>query len=81
MEAVSVAVSKLNNNNWNVWRFQMKVILMAKGVYSITSGEEKKPDDGADNLQKWLLGDAKAQEALVTRMEEGHMTKVICDAM
>lgn len=72
-----VSVAKLNNINWNVWKFQMKVILMAKGLYEITSGKEKQPVDDEEKDTKWRLKDAKAQEALVTRMEEEPLSHVM----
>ncbi|KAK9720589.1 hypothetical protein QE152_g21996 [Popillia japonica] len=71
-----VTVNRLNNNNWNVWKFQIKVILMAKGLYDITTGNEKEPAE-VDLKASWKLKDAKAQEALVTRMEEGPLSHVM----
>lgn len=68
MEAI--AVSKLTNSNWNVWKFQVKVVLMAKGLYEITCGKETAPVEDQDKIIKWKLKDAKAQEALVIRMED-----------
>ena len=69
MEAVSV--NKLNNFNWNVWKFQIRVVLMAKGLYEITCGDESVPTTAtANEVGKWKLKDAKAQEVLIVRMEE-----------
>ncbi|KAK9685136.1 Integrase core domain [Popillia japonica] len=72
-----VSMNKLNNNNWNVWKFQIKVILMAKDLYDIVNGTDKQPIEGAELIAKWKLRDAKAQEALVTRMEEGPLAHIM----
>ncbi|KAK9732032.1 hypothetical protein QE152_g13159 [Popillia japonica] len=49
-----VTVNRLNNNNWNVWKFQINVILMAKGLYDITTGNEKEPAE-VDLKASWKL--------------------------
>ena len=33
-------IKKLNGNNWNTWKFQMKHLLMAKGLWSLVDGSE-----------------------------------------
>lgn len=78
MEASQIVgtVSKLNNMNWIVWKFQIKVTLMAKGLYDITSGSEEQPVGDGD-LVNWRLKDARAQEVLVMRMEEGPLSHVM----
>ena len=80
MEAVSV--SKLNNSNWNVWNFQIKVVLMAKGLFEITCGDSEAPiNNDDDKLTKWKLKDAKAQEVLILRMEDEIISHVMqCDS-
>ncbi|KAK9694852.1 hypothetical protein QE152_g33263 [Popillia japonica] len=67
--------NNLNNNNWNVWKFQMKVILMAKDLYHIVNGTDNQPTEDTELIAKWKLRDAKAQETLVTRMEEGPLAQ------
>ena len=34
------SIEKLNGSNWNTWKFQMKHLLMAKGLWSLTDGSE-----------------------------------------
>ncbi|KAK9754364.1 hypothetical protein QE152_g1357 [Popillia japonica] len=91
-----VSMNKLNNNNWNVWKFQIEVILIAKDLYDIVNGTSKQLTGGiakdlydivngtskqltggAELIAKWKLRDAKAQEALVTRMEEGPLAHIM----
>lgn len=61
----------LNGRNWAAWKFQMTVILKSKKLYKIvTEGDplEKK------NLESWEDKDNKAQELLVTRVDEQVMS-------
>ena len=34
------SIEKLNGSNWNTWKFQMKHLLMAKGLWSLIDGSE-----------------------------------------
>ena len=34
------SIEKLNGSNWNTWKFQMKHLLMAKGLWSLADGSE-----------------------------------------
>lgn len=68
---------KLNENNWNVWKFQVKVTLIAKELYGVTSGTEVKPEDTDKTYAGFIKKDAKAQEVLVSRMEPGPMSHII----
>ena len=34
------SIEKLNGSNWNAWNFQMKHLLMAKGLWSLVDGSE-----------------------------------------
>ena len=34
------SIEKLNDSNWNTWKFQMKHLLMAKGLWSLIDGSE-----------------------------------------
>ena len=33
-------IEKLNGSNWNTWKFQMKHLLMAKGLWNLVDGLE-----------------------------------------
>lgn len=68
---------KLNGDNWPVWKFQTTIMLKGRGLYDIVSGTQTKPSTPGDTLNKWLKDDAKAQELLVTRMEQGPLTHLL----
>lgn len=67
---------KLNGDNWPIWKFQTSIILKGRGLFEIADGSRIKPSSG-DELNKWLKDDAKTQELLVTRMEEGPLTHLL----
>lgn len=52
------------------------VILKGRGLFSIVTGDVPKPTD-PEEAGKWEKNDAKAQELLVTRMEEGSLTHIL----
>ena len=34
------SIEKLDGSNWNSWKFQMKHLLMAKGLWNLVDGSE-----------------------------------------
>ena len=40
MEEPEWSIKKLDGSNWNTWKFQMKHLLMAKGLWNIVDGSE-----------------------------------------
>ena len=34
------SIAKLDGNNWNTWKFKMKHLLVAKGLWSLADGSE-----------------------------------------
>ncbi|KAK9730710.1 hypothetical protein QE152_g14313 [Popillia japonica] len=50
---------------------------MAKDLYDVVNGTDKQPLGGAELIAKWKFRDAKAQEALVMRMEEGPLAHIM----
>lgn len=73
----TVAPLKLNGENWVVWKFQTSVILKGRGWFDVVTGERIKPTTGDDAIHKWIRDDAKAQELIVTRMEQGPLTHLL----
>lgn len=68
---------KLNGANWVVWKFQTSVMLKGEGVFDFVSGEKLKPTSGEKETAAWEKNDAKAQQLIVTRMEEGPLTHIL----
>lgn len=69
-----VTTLKLNGENWVPWKFQTAVILKGKGLYDIVTGEKVKPETESE---KWVKDDARAQEIIVTRIEQGPLTHLL----
>lgn len=57
------------STNWNLWKFQVRVILNGLGLWSVVDGSIKKPTGDEDHT-KWLQKDAKAQSAIISRLSE-----------
>ncbi|XP_054709192.1 uncharacterized protein LOC129218897 [Uloborus diversus] len=81
MDKTSVIV--LTGNNWNLWKFKMKIILESKGLFEAINGEfpvEVDTEDENEYLEKlaeFRKKDLKAQEIIVSRVEEGPMAHII----
>jgi hypothetical protein len=64
--------------NWNVWKFQTTVVLKSRSLFDVVAGVQVKPqqEDGKSaeiyekELKEFTTKDSKAQELLVTSVEE-----------
>ena len=68
-------IVKLTDSNWNVWKFQTKILLKSKKLFDIVSGEMEKPS-GSD-LEDFMTKDSQAQAIIVSRMEEKQLSYVL----
>ena len=61
--------TKFDGTNYQVWKFQMRALLVAHEVYSIVTGKTPKPDNTmtADG-KKWIKDNAKAMCILSSAM-------------
>ena len=76
------SIDKLDGSNWNTWKFQMKHLLMAKGIWGLVDGSEVLAHDAMpaaqalywSRLQKAfstiVLAIDRAQLYLITSCEE-----------
>lgn len=62
--------------NWNIWKFQITVLLRGQGWLDVVEGRTVKPENDADR-STWESKDAKAQTLLVTRMSEDVMLHLV----
>lgn len=74
MKNLSQAIIKFTGENWIMWKFQIVVTFKAKNVYDIVTGVKKK-SAAMDN--EWEKLDAKAQEIIMTRMEEDPLVHLL----
>lgn len=69
---------KLNENNWNIWKFQMRVVLIAKDLFVITNGDIQKPDVlKAAELKKYEIYNVRAQEVLLMCVESRPQSHIL----
>lgn len=75
--ATTVGIVKLEGaKNWNVWKFQVGVLLRGLGVFEIAEATRVKPEEEID-LRAWLKKDSKAPSLIVTRLSESIMLHVL----
>lgn len=64
--------------NWCTWSYKIKIILRAADLLSIVDGTVQPPSDGkAEEYEKWMNKDAKAQSILVTRISEKVLAQIV----
>ncbi|KAK9702958.1 hypothetical protein QE152_g29610 [Popillia japonica] len=76
-QVTTTGVIKLEGaKNWNVWKFQIGVILRSLDLLDIVEGKIVKPEAGQEK-GTWLTKDAKAQSLIVTRLSEEVMLHIL----
>nr|CAD7197734.1 unnamed protein product [Timema douglasi] len=65
------------SSNWNVWKFQIKVILQSMGLYGVVDGSEQKLVETATNYADWISKDGKAQGIIVTHLNEKTLSETL----
>ena len=73
-DQVATTVVKFNGKNWTTWKFQIEVILKSKGYHDLVTGIVPRPPQ---NTTEWDNKDAKAQEVVVTRLDEKVLTHIL----
>ena len=57
-------IDKLDGPNWTTWKFQMKHLLLAKGLWGVVDGTEVLADDAAEGVRTEFQ--KKSQKAFST---------------
>lgn len=65
-----------DQDNFQLWKFQIVVAFKAKNVYDVVSGEEARPAAG-EALAKWKVKDAKAQRLIVSTIERKTLIHIL----
>lgn len=71
------AIKLEGQRNWNLWKFQVSVLLRGMGLYSMVDGSEDKPKKEEEGAAKWNKRDASAQTQIVMRLCENTMVHII----
>lgn len=75
------SVDKLDNGNWMTWKFQMRHLLLAKGLWKYVDGSEVLAGDADDRARtEYLEKSQKALSTLVMAISTSQLYLVIsCD--
>lgn len=88
MDSDSIKIEKLQEaSQFAAWKFQVRVALMAKEIFNVVNGTEKKPaepenaasDTAAINKQiaEWTKKDARAQNIIVSSLGQSMILHVL----
>ncbi|UYV67549.1 hypothetical protein LAZ67_5001172 [Cordylochernes scorpioides] len=71
-------IQKFNGDNFHLWKFQMKIILEAKDLLSITDGSEVKPEiEDIAKFSNWKMKDAKSKMLITTALEFKYLQQIV----
>ncbi|KAL7288350.1 hypothetical protein TKK_0017683 [Trichogramma kaykai] len=73
-------ISKFNGENFQLWKFQVRNILVAHDLLEIVEGTEKKPESTATNaaaVKSWIKSNAEAMFVLSSSIEYSHLQYLI----
>ena len=72
---VSSSIEKLNRENYDTWKMQMKAILVKDDLWEYADGTTSKPQ--ADEASLWNKRDGKAQADIILAMSSSEL----CEAL
>ncbi|UYV61250.1 hypothetical protein LAZ67_1004107 [Cordylochernes scorpioides] len=71
-------IQKFNGDNFHLWKFQMKIILEAKDLLSITDGSEVKPEiEDIAKFSNWKKKDAKSKMLITTALKFKYLQQIV----
>ncbi|UYV67544.1 hypothetical protein LAZ67_5001167 [Cordylochernes scorpioides] len=71
-------IQKFNGDNFHLWKFQMKIILEAKDLLSITDGSEVKPEiEDIAKFSNWKKKDAKSKMLITAALEFKYLQQIV----
>ncbi|UYV67002.1 hypothetical protein LAZ67_4003628, partial [Cordylochernes scorpioides] len=78
MTAELPQIQKFNCDNFHLWKFQIKIILEAKDLLSITDGSEVKPEiEDIAKFSEWKKKDAKSKMLITTALEFKYLQQIV----
>ncbi|XP_054726684.1 uncharacterized protein LOC129236360 [Anastrepha obliqua] len=73
-----IKINKLEvEDGWTLWKFQIKAMLRAGGLWELVSGAVTKPEADGEPRKQWIKDDANAQKILVVSMGEAPLMHII----
>lgn len=78
MEMDSLKIEKLQNvSQWNLWKFQVKIILSSSDVFCVVSGDSPAPPAADEKYAAWLKLDMKAQRVIATTVGQQPLLHIL----
>uniref|UniRef100_A0ABD2XS84 Retrotransposon Copia-like N-terminal domain-containing protein n=1 Tax=Trichogramma kaykai TaxID=54128 RepID=A0ABD2XS84_9HYME len=76
---VGPSISKFDGGNFQVWKFQMRSVLVANRLFGLVDGSKPQPGDTARQTEKdkWIEDDARAMTFLTCAMTPTHVENVL----
>ncbi|XP_059054417.1 uncharacterized protein LOC131848536 [Achroia grisella] len=62
----------VDNESYNIWKFEIKIILKAKGLFEIIASNNELKKDG-----DWERKDAQAQAIIITSIDKKHVQHLL----
>ncbi|CAL1681018.1 unnamed protein product [Lasius platythorax] len=79
-EKLVKSVTRLDSQNYQLWKFQMNALLIANSVFDIVTGAKPMPGNEAANAaarKKWLKENAKAMLLISTSIEDSQLESLL----
>ncbi|KAG5883022.1 hypothetical protein JTB14_020127 [Gonioctena quinquepunctata] len=73
-QAGLMGIVKLNGENWTTWKFQVEITMKSKRFFDVVNATIQRPATNADD---WDSKDAKAQEIIVSRLDDEILTHTL----
>lgn len=67
---VHVGIKLEGVENWSLWRFQVREILIGLDLCEVVEGTNKIPVEGEEAIRQWKVCDAKARLTIVSRLSD-----------
>jgi len=70
-ESKLITVTKLNNQNFQSWKFKIRMLLIREGTWAAV--QEERPDQPGDD---WIKKDEKAQSTISLSIEDSQIVHI-----
>jgi len=70
-------ITKFDGSNFQLWKFQLRAVLVATGLLEITEGTVVKPEPTANTYTAWCTKNAKAMCIISSSMEYSQLEYLI----
>jgi hypothetical protein len=63
-------ITKFQGSNFQLWKFQMQLVLDAKDIMGVVEGSEAKPHQNANSLKEWEKKDKAGKMYICAALSE-----------